>query len=169
MASYDMQIERWLSKATFDALDKSAIPVGTEINIVGQIEESDLSLELLNKINTAGGHCFKIEVDTGVMWYGKFTYYVNTTANTLSELASDLIERKCISGHLILEAGATDNVNDIFGSVTTYISTATISGESLELTGNSLVMSANSTKDSVVNLSGATTTQLGTATITKLW
>lgn len=43
--------KKYVSDTEFTSLDKSTIPVGTEYNIVGVIEESDLSSELQTKVN----------------------------------------------------------------------------------------------------------------------
>lgn len=43
--------KKYVSDTEFTSLDKSTIPVGTEYNIVGAIEESDLSAELQTKVN----------------------------------------------------------------------------------------------------------------------
>lgn len=43
--------KKYVSDAEFTSLDTSTIPVGTEYNIVGAIEESDLSAELQTKVN----------------------------------------------------------------------------------------------------------------------
>lgn len=43
--------KKYVSDAEFTSLDTSTIPVGTEYNIVGVIEESDLSAELQTKVN----------------------------------------------------------------------------------------------------------------------
>lgn len=45
-------IKKYTTQAKFDSIDKSDIPVGTEYNIVGEIEESDLSAELQSKISS---------------------------------------------------------------------------------------------------------------------
>lgn len=42
---------KYVSDTEFTSLDKTSIPVGTEYNIVGVIEESDLSAELQTKVN----------------------------------------------------------------------------------------------------------------------
>ena len=97
MANYNKQIEKWMSKASFNGLDLSTIPEGTEINIVGDIEESDLSLELLNKINNAGGHLWKLTYD-GKSGWGLITCYINTNANTIEDLASDIMNRPSFIG-----------------------------------------------------------------------
>ena len=96
MATINKQAEKWMSKASFDALDKSTIPVGTEINIVGDIQESDLSPDLINKINNAGGHLWKL-TNTSGGWCA-FTFYVNTNASTIEELANDIVNRPAIVG-----------------------------------------------------------------------
>ena len=44
-------VKKYTTQAKFDAMDKSDVPVGTEYNIVGEIEEADLSSELQTKIN----------------------------------------------------------------------------------------------------------------------
>ena len=44
-------IKKYTTQTKFDAIDKSDIPAGTEYNIVGAIEESDLSSELQTKVN----------------------------------------------------------------------------------------------------------------------
>ena len=51
MAIIDKKQKRWYSKSTFDSLDKTAIPVGTEIQVTGQIGANDLDSELLVGIN----------------------------------------------------------------------------------------------------------------------
>ena len=51
MAIIDKKQKRWYSKSTFDGLDKTAIPVGTEIQVTGAIGADDLDSELLVGIN----------------------------------------------------------------------------------------------------------------------
>ena len=51
MAIIDNKQTRWYAKSTFDSLDKSTIPVGTEIKVTGEIEETDLTADLQTKIN----------------------------------------------------------------------------------------------------------------------
>lgn len=51
MAIIDKKQKRWYSKSTFDSLDKTTIPVGTEIQVAGEIEETDLTADLQTKIN----------------------------------------------------------------------------------------------------------------------
>lgn len=47
-------VKKYTTQAKFDAIDKSDVPVGTEYNIVGEIEEADLSSELQAKVNLTG-------------------------------------------------------------------------------------------------------------------
>lgn len=51
MAIIDKKQTRWYSKSTFDSLDKTTIPIGTEIQVTGEIEEADLTADLQTKIN----------------------------------------------------------------------------------------------------------------------
>ena len=51
MAIIDKKQKRWYAKSTFDSLDKTTIPVGTEIQVTGEIEETDLAAGLQTKIN----------------------------------------------------------------------------------------------------------------------
>lgn len=51
MAIIDKKQTRWYAKSTFDSLDKTTIPVGTEIQVGGEIEETDLTADLQTKIN----------------------------------------------------------------------------------------------------------------------
>lgn len=52
MATIDKKQTRWYSKSTFDSLDKTTIPVGTEIQVAGPIEETDLNATLQTSINS---------------------------------------------------------------------------------------------------------------------
>lgn len=52
MANLTRQQTRYMSRDEFNALDKSTVPAGTEINIVDQIQKEDLSTELLNAIES---------------------------------------------------------------------------------------------------------------------
>ena len=52
MAIIDKKQKRWYSKSTFDSLDKTTIPVGTEIQVTGPIEETDLNATLQTSINS---------------------------------------------------------------------------------------------------------------------
>ena len=51
MATIDKKQTRWYAKSTFDSLDKTTIPIGTEIQVAGEIEETDLTTDLQKKIN----------------------------------------------------------------------------------------------------------------------
>jgi hypothetical protein len=52
---------------------------------------------LQNKINNAGGHLWKLTNTQQGSW-GAFTFYVNTNANTIEELANDIVNRPAIVG-----------------------------------------------------------------------
>lgn len=51
--TYDLfqKVEKWTTKEKFNALDLSTIETGTEYNLAGAIEESDLDVDLQTKIN----------------------------------------------------------------------------------------------------------------------
>lgn len=52
MAEIEKKQKRWYSKSTFDSLDKTTIPVGTEIQVTGPIEEADLNSTIVTKLNS---------------------------------------------------------------------------------------------------------------------
>lgn len=51
MAIIDKKQKRWYSKSTFDSLDKTAIPVGTEIQVTGELGQSDFDADTNTKLN----------------------------------------------------------------------------------------------------------------------
>lgn len=53
MAEIPRKQTRYMTRAEFNALDKTTVPVGTEINIVDQIQKEDLSTDLQNAITKA--------------------------------------------------------------------------------------------------------------------
>lgn len=71
MATIDKKQTRWYAKSTFDSLDKTTIPVGTEIQVTGPIEETDLTADLQTKIN------------------GKLTAPTTPTADSVVTMAAD--------------------------------------------------------------------------------
>ena len=46
------KVEKWTTKEKFNAFDLSTIETGTEYNLAGAIEESDLDVDLQTKINS---------------------------------------------------------------------------------------------------------------------
>lgn len=46
------KVEKWTTKEKFNAFDLSTIETGTEYNLAGAIEESDLDSDLQTKINS---------------------------------------------------------------------------------------------------------------------
>ena len=123
MAKLDKQTEKWMSRASFDKLDLSTIPVGTEINIVGDIQESDLSLELQDKIN-GGGHLWKLTRTPDLAYPVDLVFYWNTQANTLEELMSELVSKNLVG----IPQG-------------TYMGVATITINSASINGNNIAYS----------------------------
>lgn len=53
MAEIPRKQTRYMTRAEFNSLDKTTVPVGTEINIVDQIQKEDLSTELQNAVTKA--------------------------------------------------------------------------------------------------------------------
>lgn len=53
MAEIQRKQTKYMTRAEFNALDKTTIPIGTEINIVDQIQKEDLSTDLQNAITSA--------------------------------------------------------------------------------------------------------------------
>lgn len=51
MAIIDKKQTRWYSKSTFDSLDKTTIPVGTEIQVGGELEQADFDSDTNTKLN----------------------------------------------------------------------------------------------------------------------
>ena len=49
------KVEKWTTKEKFNAFDLSDIPVGTEYNLTGQVEESELDSALQAKIKDIDG------------------------------------------------------------------------------------------------------------------
>ena len=52
--TYDLfqKVEKWTTREKFNALDLSTIATGTEYNLAGAIDETDLDVDLQTKINS---------------------------------------------------------------------------------------------------------------------
>ena len=90
MAIINKKQKRWYSKSTFDSLDKTTIPVGTEIQVTGEIEETDLTTDLQTKINN------KLTAPTTPTADSVVTMAANGTAGTkaLSEFGGKLYNHR---------------------------------------------------------------------------
>ena len=51
MAIIDKKQKRWYAKSTFDSLDKTTIPVGTEIQVTGELGQADFDSDTNTKLN----------------------------------------------------------------------------------------------------------------------
>lgn len=153
MAEINKKPEKWLSKETFDNLDLSQVPVGTVINVVD-----------------TEYHRWKIEVDGGVN-YGLLTYYFDTTASNLTELANALVEQKIIKGTMIVTPNDVWlNTADVFGDITTYISSAVVTSNNLTLNGSTIMAFVEAGKASSIGTNAIVGyDSLGTATVTQLY
>lgn len=52
MAEIEKKQKRWYSKSTFNSLDKTTIPVGTEIQVTGELGQADFDNDTNTKLNT---------------------------------------------------------------------------------------------------------------------
>lgn len=152
MANYNKQIEKWMTRASFDALDKSTIPEGTEINIVGDIQESDLSLELQNKINSCG-HCFKLTFDLSGYWGigSKGVVFVPTKSTDINDIANKLVADSVIG----MDFYGTGNFNmgedanaPYFGRLIKYINSASVNttNKTINIGGGGIYIMTDQTK-----------------------
>ena len=86
MAEIEKKQKRWYSKSTFNSLDKTTIPVGTEIQVTGPIEEADLNSTIVTKLNSISN---KLDKPTGEITEDSIPVISSTgtvSAKPLSEL-----------------------------------------------------------------------------------
>ena len=86
MAEIEKKQKRWYAKSTFDSLDKTTIPVGTEIQVTGPIEEADLNSTIVTKLNSISN---KLDKPTGEITEDSIPVISSTgtvSAKPLSEL-----------------------------------------------------------------------------------
>lgn len=86
MAIIDKKQKRWYSKSTFDSLDKTTIPVGTEIQVTGPIEKTDLTTDLQTSINSVAN---KLDKPSGNPTEDSFVK-VSSTGSTSYKKVSEL-------------------------------------------------------------------------------
>ena len=110
MAIIDKKQTRWYSKSTFDSLDKTTIPVGTEIQVTGEIEETDLTADLQTKING------KLTAPTTPTADSVVTMAANGTTGTkaLSEFGGKLYK------HSLIGIDPVDIIATTSNLITTY-------------------------------------------------
>lgn len=86
MAEIEKKQKRWYAKSTFNSLDKTTIPVGTEIQVTGPIEEADLNSTIVTKLNLISN---KLDKPTGEITEDSVPVISSTgtvSAKPLSEL-----------------------------------------------------------------------------------
>lgn len=112
MAIIDKKQKRWYSKSTFDSLDKTTIPVGTEIQVAGEIEEADLTADLQTKING------KLTAPTTPTADSVVTMAANGTTGTkaLSEFSGKLYQHRIRYSYTNVSTLDTDVYIDIITS-----------------------------------------------------
>lgn len=109
MAIIDKKQKRWYSKSTFDSLDKTTIPVGTEIQVTGEIEEADLTADLQTKING------KLTVPTTPTADSVITLLTDGTTGTkaLSEFSGKLYKHRIRYSYTNVSTSDTDVYIDV--------------------------------------------------------
>lgn len=55
MAIIDKKQKRWYADSTFESLDKTTIPIGTEIQVSGKLGQGDFDDDTNTKLNAVGG------------------------------------------------------------------------------------------------------------------
>lgn len=126
MAIIDKKQTRWYSKSTFDNLDKTTIPVGTEIQVAGEIEETDLTADLQTKINA------KLTAPTTPMVDSFVALLADGTTDTVSidEFSGKLYKHNIVIStststsifiYAILNYGASINTVELLNSIKNLI------------------------------------------------
>lgn len=77
MANIDKKQKRWYSKSTFDSLDKTTIPIGTEIQVGGELGQADFDSDTNTKLNNVANKLDK----TGGTITGSLTISQNLIVN----------------------------------------------------------------------------------------
>lgn len=88
MATIDKKQTRWYAESTFDALNKSTIPVGTEIHVDGKLTEDDLSDDVKTKLN-GGSVLYKHNISVPCVLAGDMTEIYTLKLNVLSTSATE--------------------------------------------------------------------------------
>ena len=55
MATIDKKQKRWYAESTFESLDKTTIPIGTEIQVSGKLGQADFDEDTNTKLNAING------------------------------------------------------------------------------------------------------------------
>ena len=86
MAEIEKKQKRWYAKSTFNSLDKTTIPVGTEIQVTGELGQADFDNDTNTKLNTVLN---KLDKPTGEITEDSIPVISSTgtvSAKPLSEL-----------------------------------------------------------------------------------
>jgi len=115
------QKKRYISKDTFNSLDLTQIPVGSEYDIVGPIDKGDLSAEINNSLNKADNALANptnqttgsngdvlVKTASGSEWQSIST---PTVVQTTGQSTSDVMSQKATTDSLnLLEAKLNENI-----------------------------------------------------------
>ena len=88
MANIDKKQKRWYSKSTFDSLDKTTIPVGTEIQVTGELGQADFDSDTNTKLNAVPN---KLDKPSGNPTEDSFVK-VSSTGSTSYKKVSDFFD-----------------------------------------------------------------------------
>ena len=146
MAIINKKQTRWYSKSTFDALDKTTIPVGTEIHVDGKLTEDDFSDGVKTKLN-AGAVLYKHNVSVPCVLGGDttkvFTLKLNVISSSATEYTFNSLCEEISNGNdkVVLPCIALTPVNDSFttGAMMVYDLVADYTDEIYGLTVKALL------------------------------
>lgn len=126
MANLTRQQTRYMSRDEFNALDKSTVPAGTEINIVDQIQKEDLSTDVLNSFTNPTWHTTAPGDTAGVLF---------TRLKIVScESYPSLVNSECTTaGYATSITGTWKYDTGVFvGTITPQTTEISLSGVSME-------------------------------------
>lgn len=179
-------IRKVVSKAEFDAMDKTDIPVGTEYDIVGEIEKSDLSPQLQSEIDgkidkpaTDGtsGQVLTLGTDGKAKWadsatsggakYRHYLHIANTNPLRVIEIFVDTASNNQITTLNALFAaivGSTDATSEFYYPCCGSWTEDGAEADTVTVTGCKFVSGSNVTLK--LFLSNNTSTTLGNTNVT---
>ena len=146
MATIDKKQTRWYAESTFNALNKSTIPAGTEIHVDGKLTEDDLSDGVKSKLN--GGavfykHNVSVPCVTGGDTTKVFTLKLNIISSSATEYTFNSLCEEILNGNdkVVLPCIALTPVNDSFttGAMMVYDLVADYTDEIYGLTVKALL------------------------------
>ena len=146
MATIDKKQTRWYAESTFNALNKSTIPAGTEIHVDGKLTEDDLSDGVKSKLNGEPvfyKHNVSVPCITGGDTTKVFTLKLNIISSSATEYTFNSLCEEILNGNdkVVLPCIALTPVNDSFttGAMMVYDLVADYTDEIYGLTVKALL------------------------------